>query len=99
MTVGKASTLQPDDIAVMDNLGSHKGKKVRAAIRKAGAHLIFLPNSPDLNPIEQVFAKLKHLLRKAGAQVRTVWLSQRRIWNCSVNRSEAAIIRTLSKTP
>jgi transposase len=60
-------TLAPGDIVIMDNLGSHKGKAVRRAIRKAGAHLIFLPKySPDLNPIEQVFAKLKHLLRKAG---------------------------------
>ena len=62
-------TLQRGDIVIMDNLGSHKGKAVRAAIRKAGAHLIFLPKySPDLNPIEQVFAKLKHLLRKAAAR-------------------------------
>ena len=53
----------------MDNLGSHKGKAVRQAIRAAGAKLIFLPKySPDLNPIEQVFAKLKHLLRKAAAR-------------------------------
>jgi len=62
-------TLRPGDIVIMDNLGSHKGKRVRAAIRKAGAHLIFLPKySPDLNPIEQVFSKLKHLLRKAAAR-------------------------------
>ena len=61
--------LQPGDIVVMDNLGSHKGKAVRRAIRKAGAKLIFLPKySPDLNPIEQVFAKLKALLRKAAAR-------------------------------
>lgn len=60
-------TLKPGDIVVMDNLGSHKGKAVRAAIRKAGAKLIFLPKySPDLNPIEQLFAKLKHWLRKAA---------------------------------
>jgi transposase len=53
----------------MDNLGSHKGKAVRALIRSAGAELFFLPKySPDLNPIEQVFAKLKHLLRKAAAR-------------------------------
>jgi transposase len=53
----------------MDNLGSHKGKAVRALIRSAGAKLFFLPKySPDLNPIEQVFAKLKHLLRKAAAR-------------------------------
>jgi transposase len=46
----------------MDNLGSHKGKAVRRAIRLAGAKLFFLPKySPDLNPIEQLFAKLKHL--------------------------------------
>ena len=60
-------TLQPNDIVVLDNLGSHKGKAVRRALRKAGAKLIFLPKySPDLNPIEQVFAKLKHLMRKAA---------------------------------
>src|SRR4029077_7383576 len=59
-------TLQPGDIVVMDNLGSHKGWAVRRAIRAAGAKLFFLPKySPALNPIEQVFAKLKHLLRKA----------------------------------
>jgi transposase len=62
-------TLQPGDIVVVDNLGSHKGKAVRRAIRKAGAKLFFLPKySPDLNPIEQVFAKLKALLRKAAAR-------------------------------
>ena len=62
-------TLQPGDIVVMDNLGSHKGWAVRRAIRSAGAKLFFLPKySPDLNPIEQVFAKLKHLLRKAQAR-------------------------------
>src|SRR5882724_11139081 len=60
-------TLQPGDIVVIDNLGSHKGKAVRQAIRAAGAKLFFLPKySPDLNPIEQVFAKLKHWLRKAA---------------------------------
>jgi transposase len=59
-------TLRSGDIVIMDNLGSHKGKAARAAIRARKAHLIFLPPySPDLNPIEQVFAKLKHLMRKA----------------------------------
>jgi len=58
-------TLRPGDIVILDNLGSHKGKHARKLIRAAGAHLIFLPPySPDLNPIEQVFAKLKTLLRK-----------------------------------
>jgi transposase len=60
-------TLQPGDIVVMDNLGSHKGKAVRRAIRQAGAKLFFLPKySPDLNPIEQLFAQLKHWLRRAA---------------------------------
>lgn len=62
-------TLRPGDIVIMDNLGSHRGKTVRRLIRAAGAKLFFLPKySPDLNPIEQVFAKLKHLLRKAEAR-------------------------------
>ena len=64
-------TLAPGDIVIMDNLGSHKSKAVRQAIRQAGAKLIFLPKySPDLNPIEQVFAKLKHRLRAAQQRTR-----------------------------
>ena len=64
-----APTLKPGDIVVMDNLGSHKGKAVRRAIRKTGARLFFLPKySPDLNPIEQLFAKLKTWLRKAAGR-------------------------------
>jgi transposase len=58
-------TLSAGDIVIMDNLGSDKGQAVRQLIRSAGAKLFFLPRySPDLNPIEQVFAKLKTLLRK-----------------------------------
>ena len=64
-----APTLEQGDIVVMDNFGSHKGKAVRRAIRSAGAKLFLLPKySPDLNPIEQVFAKLKHLLRQTAAR-------------------------------
>jgi transposase len=64
-------TLSAGDIVIADNLGSHKGKPVRQAIRAAGAKLLLLPKySPDLNPIEQVFAKLKHLLREAAARSR-----------------------------
>jgi transposase len=60
-------TLGPGDIVVLD--GSHKNKAVRQLIRSVGAKLFFLPTySPDLNPIEQVFAKLKHLPRKAAAR-------------------------------
>ncbi len=62
-------TLKPGDIVIMDNLGSHKAKAVRQTIREAGAKLFFLPKySPDLNPIEQLFSKLKHNLRKAQAR-------------------------------
>ena len=71
-------TLRPGDIVIMDNLGSHKSQAIRRAIRNAGAKLFFLPPySPDLNPIEQVFAKLKALLRKAAE--RTVEATWRRI--------------------
>ena len=68
-------TLQRGDIVVLDNLGSYKGIAVRRAIREAGAHLLFLPPySPDLNPIEMVFAKLKTLLRKADERsIAAVW--------------------------
>jgi len=68
-------SLQPGDIVVLDNLGSHKGKAARNAIERAGAELRFLPPySPDLNPIEQVFAKLKTLLRRVAPRTRsTLW--------------------------
>lgn len=67
--------LKPGDIVIMDNLGSHRGQAVRSAITKRGARLVFLPPySPDLNPIEQVFAKLKHLMRKASERtLDTAW--------------------------
>jgi len=59
--------LEPGSIVVIDNLGSHKGSRVRKLLRAAGIKLFFLPPySPDLNPIEQVFSKLKRLLRKAN---------------------------------
>ena len=68
-------TLCAGDIVIMDNLGSHKGQAVRQLIRAAGAKLFFLPRySPDLNPIEQVFSKLKTLLRKADPRtIETTW--------------------------
>jgi transposase len=63
--------LRPGDIVVMDNLGCHKTMGVRVAIEAAGAELRFLPPySPDFNPIEHAFAKLKALLRKAAARTR-----------------------------
>lgn len=69
-------TLRCGDIVVMDNLGSHKGPGVRKAIEAAGATLLYLPPySPDFNPIEKAFAKLKALLRKAAER------TQEGLWN------------------
>ncbi len=62
-------TLKPGDIVIMDNLSSHKVTGVRETIEAAGAKLVYLPPySPDFNPIEQFFAKLKAMLRKAAAR-------------------------------
>ena len=68
-------TLKPRDIVVVDSLPGPKGKRAREAIRQAGAHLLFLPKySPDLNPIEMIFAKLKTLFRKADMRsVEAAW--------------------------
>ena len=62
------------DVVVLDNLGSHKGKAVRKMVRAAGARLFFLPPySPDLNPIEQLFSKIKHAMRKTmGRTIKAV---------------------------
>jgi transposase len=70
-----APTLTRGEVVIFDNLGSHKGKSARDTIRAMGAHLLFLPPySPDLNPIEQVFAKLKHLIRAAEPRdVEATW--------------------------
>ena len=70
-----APTLAPDDIVVLDNLASHKVAGVRESIEARGASLVYLPPySPDLNPIEQAFAKLKSLLRKIAARtVAALW--------------------------
>jgi transposase len=67
--------LRPGDVVVMDNLGSHKGPAVRHAIEAVGASLLYLPPySPDFNPIENAFAKLKALLRKAAERtVGALW--------------------------
>jgi transposase len=73
--------LRPGDIVVMDNLSSHKGPRVRAMIEAAGACLLFLPPySPDFNPIENAFAKLKARLRKAAERtVAGLWAAVGRI--------------------
>ena len=64
-----APTLQPGDVIVLDNLSSHKSPKAAAAMETVGAWFLFLPPySPDLNPIEMAFAKLKALIRRAAAR-------------------------------
>src|SRR3981189_49293 len=70
-----APTLKPGDIVVLDNLSAHKVPGIREAIEAAGAKLLYLPPySPDFNPIEQLFAKLKALLRKAAERsVESLW--------------------------
>src|SRR3712207_5279059 len=66
-----APKLLPAQIVVMDNLSSHKGSRVRELVEARGCELVYLPAySPDLNPIEEAFAKLKALLRKAEARTR-----------------------------
>jgi transposase len=70
-----APTLAPGDVVVMDNLASHKRPKVQELIEAAGGRLLFLPPySPDFNPIEMLFSKLKALLRKAAERtVEGLW--------------------------
>jgi transposase len=70
-------TLKPGDVVILDNLPAHKGSAVREAVEAAGARLLFLPPySPDFNPIENAFAKLKALLRKAAARtIDELWIA------------------------
>jgi transposase len=66
-----ASSLEPGQVVVMDNLSSHKGPRVRELVEESGCELLYLPPySPDLNPIEEAFAKIKALLRRVGARTR-----------------------------
>jgi transposase len=79
-----APTLAKGDVVILDNLGSHKGQAARRAVRQTGAHMLFLPPyRPDLNPIEQLFAKLKHLMRKAEPRtVEATWQKVGQILDC-----------------
>lgn len=87
-------TLRPGDTVMLDNLSSHKGEKVHERIKSAGADLIFLPPySPDFNPIEKAFAKLKALLRKATERTDdALWNTIGHIVACSAR----ANVRTMS---
>ena len=81
-------TLRPGDIVILDNLGSHRSEAVRSSILDAGAKLAFLPPySPDLNPIEQVFAKVKHWMRLAQARSRE-----------AIHDRIAKLVRSISQT-
>ncbi len=79
-----APELQPGDLVIMDNLPAHKVKGIRKAIEARGAELLYLPPySPDLNPIENAFAKLKALLRKAAERtVEGLWSAIGRLLDC-----------------
>jgi hypothetical protein len=86
-------TLRPGDVVIIDNLSSHKGKAVRRAIRDAGAHLFYLPPySPDLNPIEQVFAT-ESTPAKGGSAVHRTGLEDH--WH-TLGRIHRAGMRQLS---
>jgi transposase len=90
-----ASTLSPGDVVVMDNLSSHKGTTVRELIEQRGATLLFLPPySPDLNPIELAFAKLKQLLRSAGHRtMAALWSDVQRMLDRITPGDAAAFLR------
>jgi transposase len=69
-----APSLSPGRVVVMDNLGAHRPKRVRELIEEKGCQLLYLPSySPDYNPIEEAFAKIKDLLRKASARSKGRW--------------------------
>ena len=80
-----APTLREGQVVVLDGLGAHRPKRIRELVEARGADLVFLPSySPDLNPIEEAFSKIKHLVRKEGARVREVLLE-------AIGRALAAI--------
>lgn len=83
------------DIVIMDNLGSHKVAGVRQALEATGASLLYLPSySPDLNPIEQAFAKLKALLRaKALRTVEALWKALGNLLDCFTPAACRAFLR------
>jgi transposase len=90
-----APTLAPGDIVVLDNLGAHKVAGVRQAIEAAGAQLLYLPPySPDLNPIEQAFAKLKALLRQAAPRsLEALWQTIGRLLDAFAPHECASYLR------
>ena len=83
--------LGPGDVVILDNLSSHKRASTRQLIESAGAELMFLPPySPDLNPIEMIFAKVKQLLRSLGCRTRdALWQAMQSVLDC-VTATDAA---------
>jgi transposase len=83
--------LRPGDVVVMDNLSSHKRSATRELIEAAGAAVLFLPPySPDLNPIEMIFAKAKHLLRSLACRTREeLWTKMQSVLD-QITSSDAA---------
>lgn len=83
--------LRQGDVVVLDNLSSHKGAKVRELVESAGATLMFLPAySPDLNPIEMVFSKIKRLLRTLACTTQeSLWSAMQSVLDC-VSSSDSA---------
>ena len=83
--------LRPGDVVILDNLSSHKGERIRRLIESRGARLEFLPPySPDLNPIEMVFAKVKQLLRSLACRTRdALWTAMQSVLD-TVTPSDAA---------
>ena len=86
-----ASSLREGQVVVMDNLGAHRPKRIRDLIEARGAELVSVPSySPDLNPIEQVFSKIKNILRKLGARTHETLLEAMEVALSKVTPADAA---------
>ncbi len=91
-----APTLSPGQVVVVDNLVAHKGERVRELIEGRGCELLFLPPySPDLNPIEEAFSKVKTLLRRAGARTREALIEDGEGVGCGDYEGHSRVLRAL----
>ncbi len=85
-----APSLRPGQVVVMDNLGAHRPKRVRELIEGRGCELVYLPAySPDLNPIEEAFSKVKHILRKIAARTKEALVEAMGAALCAVSAEDA----------
>ena len=85
-----APTLRPGQTVLMDNLSAHKGGRVKEIVEGAGCELMYLPPySPDLNPIEQAFSKVKGLMRKAETRTRQALIDAMGMALCAVSARDA----------